>query len=97
MAQMLGPCTRAKPWAKLSGSALTMKFTSPWRYSVTSLDRCFATATKPMLSNSAPSAAGSGAVYSTNSKPSVPIGLISSIPATAGSMTLAMSTSRIDP
>ena len=31
MAQMLGPCTRAKPWAKLSFSALTMKFTSPWR------------------------------------------------------------------
>ena len=46
-----------------------------------------------MLSNSAPSAAGSGAAYSTNSKPSVPIGLTSSIAATVGSITLAMSTS----
>src|ERR1044071_4308999 len=49
-----------------------------------------------MLSNSAPRAAGSGAAYSTNSKPSVPMGLTSSI-ATVGSITLAMSTSRIDP
>ena len=31
MAQALGPCTRAKAWLKLSGSALMMKFTSPWR------------------------------------------------------------------
>src|SRR5690242_8277966 len=48
-----------------------------------------------MLSNSVPSATGSGAAYSTNSKPSVPMGLTSSI-ATVVSTTLAMSTSRID-
>src|SRR5665213_2779411 len=90
MAQIDGPCTRAKPWAKLSGSALTMKLTSPWRNSETSLDRCRATFTKPMLSNSRPSAAGSGAVYSTNSKPSVPIGLIASASKTFRSLTLAI-------
>ena len=43
-----------------------------------------------MLSNRAPSAAGSGAVYSTNSNPSVPIGLISSISTMLRSVTLAM-------
>ena len=31
MAQAEGPWTRAKDWAKLSGSALTMKLISPWR------------------------------------------------------------------
>ena len=31
MAQTEGPCTRAKDWAKLSGSPFRMKFTSPWR------------------------------------------------------------------
>src|SRR6185436_4739513 len=95
MAQTLGPCTRAKPWAKLSFSPLTMKFTSPWRNSETSLERCRATFTKPMLSNSLPSASGSGAVYSTNSKPSVPIGLTESAPCDVdlgglGSLALAM-------
>ena len=90
MAQMLGPCTRAKPCAKLSVSPLTMKFTSPWRNSETSLERCRATFTKPMLSNSRPSASGSGEVYSTNSKPSVPIGLIGSASSSLGSLTLAM-------
>ena len=39
------------------------------------MERCRATFTKPMCSNSVPSAAGSGAVNSTNSKPSVPSGL----------------------
>ena len=38
-----------------------------------------ATAPKPNRSNSAPSAAGSGAAYSTNSKPSVCIGLSQAI------------------
>jgi DNA-binding Lrp family transcriptional regulator len=75
MAQMLGPCSRAKRCAKESGSALTMKLISPWRYSSTFLWRCRAMAVKPMRSNSAPIAAGSGAAYSMNSKPSVPIGL----------------------
>src|SRR5260370_42409253 len=50
-----------------------------------------------MCSNSVPSAAGSGAAYSTNSKPSVPIGLTSSISAMSGSLLLATLTSRIDP
>ena len=31
MAQTLGPCSRAKRWAKLSGSALRMKLISPCR------------------------------------------------------------------
>ncbi len=75
MAQMLGPCRRAKRCAKESGSALTMKLISPWRYSNTFLCRCLAMAVKPMRSNSAPMATGSGAAYSMNSKPSVPIGL----------------------
>src|SRR3990167_8464776 len=74
MAHTLGPCRRAKRWAKLSGSALMMKLISPWRYSVTALWRCFAIGLKPMRSNSAPMAAGSGAAYSMNSKPSVPMG-----------------------
>src|SRR3546814_2230776 len=65
---------RAKLWAKLSGSALRMKLMSPWRYSVTFFERCRATATKPMRSNSAASFSGSGAAYSMNSKPSVPMG-----------------------
>src|SRR5215475_8114045 len=43
-----------------------------------------------MLSNRAPSAAGSGAVYSTNSKPSVPIGFVASASRTLGSLMLAM-------
>src|SRR4051812_23503929 len=51
-----------------------MKLISPCRYSVTFLCRCFAMAVKPICSNSRPSATGSGAVYSMNSKPSVPTG-----------------------
>src|SRR5262245_45675547 len=90
MAQTEGPCTRAKPWAKLSFSPLTMKLTSPWRNSDTSLERCRATRTKPMLSNSRPSASGSGAVYSTNSKPSVPIGFTASAATALGSWMVAM-------
>src|SRR3954469_12226570 len=90
MAQTLGPCTRANPWAKLSFSPLTTKFTSPWRNSDTSFERCRATFTKPMLSNSRPSASGSGAVYSTNSKPSVPMGLTGSASSSLGSLTFAM-------
>src|SRR4051812_32792047 len=43
-----------------------------------------------MLSNRRPSASGSGAVYSTNSKPSVPIGLAGSASSSLGSLTAAM-------
>ena len=69
------PVRRAKRCANESGSALTMKLISPWRYSITFLWRCRAIGLKPMRSNSAPMAAGSGAAYSMNSKPSVPMGL----------------------
>ena len=79
MAQAHGPCSSAKRRAKLSGSALTTKLTSPWRYSVTSFERCCATAANPMVSNSRQSFSGSVEAYSTNSKPSVPIGLSSLI------------------
>src|SRR5690242_9294547 len=51
-----------------------MKLTSPCLYSRTSLWRWRATALNPMRSKTAPSAFGSGAAYSTNSKPSVWIG-----------------------
>jgi hypothetical protein len=47
----------------------------PCRYSITALWRCLAIALKPMRSNSSPIAWGSGAAYSMNSKPSVPMGL----------------------
>ena len=50
----------AKSAAKLSGSALTMKLISPWRYSATSLQRWRATRAKPRLSNSALELAGIG-------------------------------------
>src|SRR4051812_39793691 len=43
-----------------------------------------------MLSNRRPRAAGSGAVYSTNSKPSVPMGLTGSACRSLGSLTLAL-------
>src|SRR5882757_9105393 len=75
IAQIDGPCKRAKRCANESGSELMMKLMSPCRYSVTRLWRWRAIGTNPSFSNSAPSAAGSGAAYSMNSKPSVPIGL----------------------
>src|ERR1700712_2880667 len=75
IAQIDGPCKRAKRCAKESGSAFTRKLISPCLYSVTSLCRCRAIAVNPICSNSCPSATGSGAVYSMNSKPSVPTGL----------------------
>src|SRR5438552_6205299 len=99
MAQTLGPWIRAKLWAKLSGSALTMKLTSPWRYRVTFFERWRAIGEKPIFSNRAPSAAVSRAVYSTNSKPSVPIGLTSLMipgwkPAVAAAMTTSSAVAR---
>src|SRR3954466_13835929 len=42
---------------------------------MTFFERCRAAATNPIRSNSAASWAGSGPVYSTNSNPSVPVGL----------------------
>ncbi len=75
MAQADGPCCWAKRWPKLPGSALMMKLMSPCLCSVTFLLRWRAATGKPMRSNSVRSSSGSGAVYSTNSKPSVPIGL----------------------
>src|SRR5262245_26667339 len=52
-----------------------MKLIPPWRYRITFLWRWRAIALKPRRSNSAPISFGSGAAYSTNSKPSVPAGL----------------------
>src|SRR5262245_6702073 len=52
-----------------------MKLIPPWRYRITFLWRWRAIALKPRRSNSAPISLGSGAAYSTNSKPSVPAGL----------------------
>src|SRR6202050_1592655 len=75
MAHAHGPCARANLCAKLSCSALMMKLMSPCRCSVTFFERCRATAGRPMFSNRRRSDSGSGAAYSTNSKPSVRIGL----------------------
>src|SRR5690349_3584980 len=75
MAQTDGPCACAKRCAKESGSALMMKLMSPCECSVTFLLRWWATTGKPSRSNRLRNSWGSGAVYSTNSKPSVPIGL----------------------
>src|SRR5882762_6656480 len=75
MAQMEGPCRRAKRCANESGSALMMKLISPCRYRVTFFCRWRAMAAKPIVSNTRPTAAGSGAAYSMKSNPSVPIGL----------------------
>src|SRR5689334_8200883 len=84
MAQAEAPCTRWKDCAKLSGSALTTKLMSPWRQSVTRFERWRATGAKPSEAKVASSCAVSGPVNSTNSKPSVPIGLRSeTAPATA--------------
>ena len=47
---------------------------SPCRYSVTCLWRCLAIALNPIRSNTTAIAPGSGAAYSMNSNPSVPIG-----------------------
>src|SRR5713226_9568567 len=74
MAHAEGPCSRANAWANESFSALMMKLTSPWVCRVTFFDRCRATTGKPSRSNRMRNSCGSGAVYSTNSKPSVPIG-----------------------
>src|SRR5260370_2925767 len=89
MAQALGPWARANCWARLLGSALTMKLISPCRYRETSFDRCRATRLNPMVSNSRPSSAVSGAVYSTNSNPSVPRGFANSLKASAAGISRA--------
>src|ERR1700722_16196102 len=74
IAQAHGPCARANPCAKESASALMMKLMSPCACRVTFFERCRATTGNPRRSKSARRACGSGAAYSTNSKPSVPIG-----------------------
>src|SRR3984957_7516028 len=75
IAQMDPPCSCAKRCAKLPDSALIIKLMSPWRCSVTFRERWRATAGNPIWLNNDRSSVGSGAVYSTNSNPSVPIGL----------------------
>src|SRR6266568_488652 len=61
-----------------SGCELTIRFIEPWRYSMTSRDRCRATGTKPMVCSSDPSAWGCELAYSMNSMPSTPRGLLGS-------------------
>src|SRR5437867_9718137 len=51
-----------------------MKLMPPWRYSTTSLERCFATSVKPIFSNKGSSTLGWGDANSTNSNPIKPIG-----------------------
>src|SRR4030095_7565450 len=75
MAQTEGPCACANCWPKEPCSAFMTKLMSPCECSVTFLLRCRATTGKPRRSNRLRSNCGSGAVYSTNSNPSVPIGL----------------------
>src|SRR5580704_5329303 len=75
MAQAQGPWARAKPCAKDASSALMMKLISPCAWRVTFFERWRATTGNPRRSNSVRRPCGSGAAYSTNSKPSVPIGL----------------------
>src|SRR5882762_8470699 len=60
------------------GSALTIRFIEPWRYSMTSRDRCRATGAKPMDCSTDPSACGCEVAYSMNSMPSIPSGLLGS-------------------
>src|SRR5581483_1738792 len=72
--QAQGPFFAAKSEANESGCSLTRKLHSPWRYSVTTFDLCFATAVKPSFGNNSCSTCESGAANSTNSKPSTPIG-----------------------
>src|SRR6185312_6966035 len=69
-----GPCFATKSDAKESGCSFTRKLLPPWRYSVTALFLCFATAVKPSRLNKSCNRDGSGAANSTNSKPSTPIG-----------------------
>src|SRR5688572_6177003 len=75
MAQAEGPCLRAKDCAKEPGSALIRKLISPCACRVTFFERWRATTGNPRRSNKLRSTSGSGAVYSTHPKPSVPIGL----------------------
>ena len=75
MAQALGPCSCAKYQAGLNFSRLTMKLMPPWRYSVTSLERWWATAAKPSISSTGSTTPGVGEANSTNSNPISPIGL----------------------
>src|SRR3954468_3202157 len=79
MAHTEGPCFSAKRWPKEPGSALMTKLMSPWECRVTFLLRCWATTGNPSRSNRLRSRVGSGAVYSTNSNPSVPMGLTSAM------------------
>src|ERR1700694_2778779 len=64
-----------------------MKLISPCRYRETSFDRWRATRLNPMVSNNCPSSPVFGAVYSTNSNPSVASGLADSLKGSAACMT----------
>jgi Lrp/AsnC family transcriptional regulator, leucine-responsive regulatory protein len=72
---MLGPCRRAKRCAKRVGLGVDDEVDAALAVQQHVLVPVRAIALKPRRSNSSPMATGSGAAYSMNSKPSVPIGL----------------------
>ena len=75
MALAEGPWIWRKSAGWPLGSMFSRKLMSPWRMRMTLFERCLETAVKPIFSNRPFSRSGSGAVNSTNSKPSVPSGL----------------------
>src|SRR3954469_25328657 len=64
----------------------TIRFMLPWRYSMTSRERCRATAAKPIFCSTAPKACACEVVYSMNSMPSMPSGFFGSGSRTAALM-----------
>src|SRR4051812_15111986 len=56
----------------------TIRFMLPWRYSMTSRERCRVTAAKPIFCSTAPKACACEVVYSMNSMPSMPSGFFGS-------------------
>src|SRR3954468_15151829 len=64
----------------------TIRFMLPWRESITSRERCRATAATPIFCNTAPKACACEVVYSMNSMPSMPSGFFGSGSRTAALM-----------
>src|SRR5499426_385214 len=78
MAESAGVLVGAARPGSPSGCALTIRFIEPWRYSMTSRERCRATGMKPIVWRRAPNAWGCEVAYSMNSMPSMPSGLLGS-------------------
>ena len=70
-----GPWAATKSLAVAVGLRIDQKLISPWRYSVTFLERWRPPAQNPWARTARAIPQDSGCAYSTNSKPSVPIGL----------------------